>query len=283
VQCVQIFYQVLVLEVLLIAVTFVPSDGGSIFNPFAPISLFVGGFIVVGPCIASAIVFRLIFRWGNKGRRQRPKRERAAALQLDAKKRGVEKTPETLRQSVARRFARATKAGALRFWSAWVLAFALQFIMLLLCLIYGSKLGAESTQEFIEQWALTLAMQCLMVEPLEVSLRAVAPPRTRPAPRAPAAQRTLSSGTAADLPARLLPVDLREQVHCRGKRHLQGLYHVSVAALARQRRARARRVCAETQWGAVLWGVCGCLHAHAGAESRDKAARRESARDQSVY
>ena len=77
-----------VLEILLLAITFAPSEDDSGAPLIQPVALFISGGIVVGPCVAATIVIIQLFRWGNKGRRQRPKRERAAASELDARKRG---------------------------------------------------------------------------------------------------------------------------------------------------------------------------------------------------
>ena len=42
--------------------------------------MLIEGFITVGPCAVVAVLIRFIFKWGNKGRRHRPKRERAVAV-----------------------------------------------------------------------------------------------------------------------------------------------------------------------------------------------------------
>jgi hypothetical protein len=185
VQCVQIFYNTLVLEVLLIASWFVPAEGdegGGFMDAMASaplvtiVGIFRDGIIVVGPCVSAAIMMRLVFRWGNKGRRQRPKRERAAASELDAKKRGpAEKLG-------ARRRTAKGRASAARFWGVWAFMLVGQLIQMLFCIIYGYKIGEDGTGQFLTQWAITLGMQSLAVEPLEVSL-ARKSPRARTAPR----------------------------------------------------------------------------------------------------
>ena len=72
-QMVQIFWNTMILELALLAVLHSPSDPGANIQP---IKLVIEGLIVVGPCIACTVITRCVFRWGNRGRKLRLKRER---------------------------------------------------------------------------------------------------------------------------------------------------------------------------------------------------------------
>ena len=72
-QMVQIFWNTMIVELALLAVLHSPSDAGASIQP---LKLIIEGLIVVGPCVACAVITRCIFRWGNRGRKLRLKRER---------------------------------------------------------------------------------------------------------------------------------------------------------------------------------------------------------------
>ena len=91
----------------------------------------------------------------------------SAASPIDARKRGPAQKGQSV---VARRLTRSGRFGAFRFWGAWALAFSGQLIQMVMCLIYGDKLGPEHTKQFLTQWAITLGMQTLAVEPIEICL-----------------------------------------------------------------------------------------------------------------
>ena len=58
----------------------------------------------------------------------------------------------------------------MRFYGVWAFMLIGQLIQLIMCLMYGNKLGPDDTQEFLYLWAITLGMQALAVEPLEICL-----------------------------------------------------------------------------------------------------------------
>ena len=72
-QIVQIFWNTLVIELAVMALIHKPSDGG-----LSPVTMAIEGLIVVGPVAACAVITRLVFRWGNRGRKVKLKRERCA-------------------------------------------------------------------------------------------------------------------------------------------------------------------------------------------------------------
>ena len=96
-QIVQIFWNTIMLELCILAMMHQPSESGMI----ELVPMFIEGAMVVGPCAASAILLRLAFRWANKGRRQRPKRERAAAGEKDARKKGKVAKPKAPPRSLS--------------------------------------------------------------------------------------------------------------------------------------------------------------------------------------
>eukprot|EP00965_Chrysotila_dentata_P021932 725925-Pleurochrysis_carterae.AAC.1 len=146
--------------------------------------------IVVGPCVAGAVLFRYMFRWGNRGRRTRPKRERGVVSQgklaraLHQKAVGASVAASTdaqaikdekiikakARRSKRMRTVRETR-DAIRYYSGWAMVLLVYIVCLLVLLIIASqKIGPDSFRIFMLTFGTTVMMAWVIVEPLEICL-----------------------------------------------------------------------------------------------------------------
>ena len=139
--------------------------------------MIIEGFIVVGPCAAGAVLIRLIFKWGNKGRRARVKRERSIAVPLEhvqqqkqSKAGELSEKEKKARKRGRRRMGMRALRGACRYWTAWAIVVGAHVAAMLTCMIFSSQsFGESGTQVFLVTWATTLGIQLGMIEPMEVA------------------------------------------------------------------------------------------------------------------
>ena len=135
------------------------------------------GFIVVGPCAVGAVLIRGIFKWGNKGRRARVKRERSVAVPVEhvaeQKRSGLGEfsAPKPPRKSASRRrLGLRALRGACRYWTAWAIVVGSHIAAMITCMIFSSQsFGEAGTRVFLVTWATTLGIQLGLIEPVEVA------------------------------------------------------------------------------------------------------------------
>eukprot|EP00965_Chrysotila_dentata_P053242 1767314-Pleurochrysis_carterae.AAC.2 len=115
-----------------------------------------------------------MFRWGNRGRRLRPKRERnvvvsgkiAKAMRGEA---GADASTDAAAGRKRKRTAREMR-GRLQYLSGWLMVLTVDVVCLLCLLILASqKIGPEETTKFMLTWGTAMMMAWVVVEPLEVA------------------------------------------------------------------------------------------------------------------
>jgi len=187
-QIAQIFWNTLMLEMVMLSFIFTPPAPGESSGGFSPIAMIIEACIVVGPCVAGAVLFRYMFRWGNRGRRLRPKRERnvvshgklARALQLKAEgataiargteQAGIEEEASKDRRSKRMRRVRRTR-DAIRYFSGWAMVLFVYLVCILVLLILASqKIGPDSFNTFMLTYGTAVMTAWAIVEPLEICL-----------------------------------------------------------------------------------------------------------------
>lgn len=167
-QAVQIFFNVLALESVLLAMLF--SNSPSTVSP-GIITLVINMVITVVPCVAAAMVLRMIFKRGNKGLRRKARRERLASM---AKTEGKEFT-ETLqrwKEERARGLRRAPGAlvAYIKFVVAWIIVLLTFIVCILMLMIYAMSFGELKMRDFLLSVVAALGHSFGVVEPLEILL-----------------------------------------------------------------------------------------------------------------
>jgi len=172
-QMTQIFWNELSVELVMLAVIYSPPSGTS--SGFNLIFAIMDAALVVGPVTIGAIIFRQIFKWGNRAKRQRVKRERAVAANetvatasKGAERGGGRKSKESSASFSRRRWLRKARGDAQ--WAlAWIIVYGTNVTLLLILMIFASQtFGPEGTNGFLLSWMTAAALAWLVVEPLEV-------------------------------------------------------------------------------------------------------------------
>jgi len=166
-QAVQIFWNVIVLESVLLAMLFsnLPSD----VKP-GIITLIIQAVISVGPCVVCAIVLRLLFRIGNKGFRRRAKRERANVKAKDFETSNVDAYAKWKKEKFTRKRTSSERFAYAKFVTAWTLVFLTFVACILILMIYAMTFGEQKMQSFLLSIVLSLFSDFFIIEPLEILL-----------------------------------------------------------------------------------------------------------------
>jgi len=173
-QLIQVFWNELATELVMLAVLFSPSGGGG-YNPIVAI---MDAMLVVGPVTVGAILFRQIFKWGNRGKREGVKRERqvaandkvatAAGAKTEARGKATRAGLTDKASLSRRRFWRKLRS-TVRWVTAWAIVVSANVVMLLMLMIFASQtFGPEATNKFLLSWTTAAAVAWLLIEPLEV-------------------------------------------------------------------------------------------------------------------
>jgi len=177
-QMVQIFWSTLLLELTMLALLFNPDDSGGI------ISTIRDTVIVMTPCCAGAVVFRILYRWGNSGYRRPNKRENRRALQLKAgtatkgARSRLRRERAALRASLAVRSKKGDRAtvtirGARppRYWKialVWTFIVLVGMVCALSCIMFAAGFGNDATQKFVMDYFFGIFYSFGIVEPFEI-------------------------------------------------------------------------------------------------------------------
>ena len=142
--------------------------------------------IASGICAGCGIFCRLVFKWGNKGKRfKRRVNERKAAVKdlqkaLVVAEQGGEQLTDADRMRLAYQKAqearknRTTKKtfremlDKCRLITAWAVNFAFYLIMTWFVITYAMMFGPEKTKGWLMSWTLASGNAWLVVEPMEV-------------------------------------------------------------------------------------------------------------------
>jgi len=184
----QIFWNCVVLEMVMLSLLYSPPQPGA-STKFSPFALILKACIVGGPCAASAVVFRWLFRWGNRGRRHLQKKQpedhffirmhQAPTVQRRESQPKMEKSASRIsRELVAERaldkklaLAKRKKVllGRLQYYTAWLLVLVVYLICIIFLLVLTSvKIGVDDTQSFLLSWYAAMMMAWVVMEPIEV-------------------------------------------------------------------------------------------------------------------
>jgi len=166
-QCVQIFWNVVVLESVLLAMLF--SDLPAQVSPTL-VTLIIQAAITVFPCVAAAILLRLAFRMGNRGLRRRDKRERERIRSTRSGEISSEGFSRWKATKGKRKFTSKERAGLMRFVLVWFLVVATFAICLVMVMIYAMTFGEKKTRTFLLSMVLSLSSDFFVVEPIEILL-----------------------------------------------------------------------------------------------------------------
>jgi len=166
-QAVQIFWNVIVLESVLLAMLFsnLPSD----VKP-GIITLIIQAVISVGPCVVCAIVLRLLFRIGNKGLRRRAKRERANVKAKDFETSNVDAYAKWKKEKFTRKRTSSERFAYAKFVTAWTLVILMFVACVLILMIYAMTFGELKMQSFLLSIVLSLFSDFFVIEPIEILL-----------------------------------------------------------------------------------------------------------------
>jgi len=196
VQMIQIFWMEVVLELTMLALIYTPAEPGEDEGlSFSPISMIIEACLVVAPVIVSVMIFRALFKWGNRGRKLKVKRERPTAYSGKvALASGSEETRETAkavelakasktegqtegkptterRRRRVRRLTRRQMRGYCLYSIPWCIILGTELVcILVLMIICSQKLGPDDTKGFLLSWSTALGMAWLIVEPFEIAL-----------------------------------------------------------------------------------------------------------------
>ena len=166
-QCVQIFWNVLVLESVLLAMLF--SNLPSQVSPTL-VTLIIQALITVFPCVVAAVVLRLMFRVGNRGLRRRVVREREHTKSAQKAVATSEAYLEWKANKIKRRRSPGERLVLTKFVFAWFLALSMFVVCLLMLMIYAMTFGEKKMQSFLLSIVLSLSSDFLIIEPIEILL-----------------------------------------------------------------------------------------------------------------
>jgi len=166
-QAVQIFWNVIILESVLLAMLFsnLPSD----VQP-GIITLIIQAVISVGPCVVAAILLRLLFRIGNKGLRRRAKRERGNVKAKYFETSNVDAYAKWKKEKFTRRRTSSERFAYAKFVTAWILVIAMFVACVLILMIYAMTFGEQKMQSFLLSIVLSLVSDFFVIEPIEILL-----------------------------------------------------------------------------------------------------------------
>ena len=179
-QVAQIFFNMLLAEVMALAMLYDNDDDG----PLISIKVIILAMIAAGVCAGSGMLCRAVFRWGNKGKRfqRRVKEKKAAMKELKpGDDRGAELSDaERMKQAFQK--ANETKKHSLReivdcarLTLAWVFNIAFYLIMCWFTYTYASLFGPEETNGWLMSFVLASGNAWLIIEPFEVLLLVMLP------------------------------------------------------------------------------------------------------------
>ena len=172
----------LMMENVVLAMLYDNDDDG----PLISIKVIILAFIAAGICAGTGIFTRLIFRWGNKGKRftRRIKEKKAANKELEKRLTEEKGLSDAERMKLAMGRARSKKRtkrswrqirDTLRLSFAW---FINVFFYLLICWFiwtYASVFGPEETKGWLMSWLLASGNAWIIIEPLEVVIIVMLP------------------------------------------------------------------------------------------------------------
>ena len=173
-QYTQVFWNECFMELMVLALMHSDASGDGSFNI---VGAFIEGWLVVFPVAFGGIVFRLIFRWGNSGRRFHRIKERKAAQQsgrpteegIKVKKATLKRRKETKAQRRTRWCRSCVKT--CRFYLGWLMIVLCAFVFICITMILCSqKFGEDSTGAFLLAYGMSQGQIFGMVEPLECLL-----------------------------------------------------------------------------------------------------------------
>ena len=180
-QVAQIFWNMLLSEVMALAMLYDNDDDG----PLISIKIVILGFIAAGICAGSGMLCRAVFRWGNKGKRfqRRVKEKKAAKKELKpGDDRGGAEVNDADRMKQAFQKAKEPKKRSLReivdcgrITLAWVFNIAFYLIMCWFTYTYAILFGPEETNGWLMSFVLASGQAWLIIEPFEVVLLVALP------------------------------------------------------------------------------------------------------------
>ena len=179
-QVAQIFWNMLLAEVMALAMLYDNDDDG----PLISIKVIILAMIAAGVCAGSGMLCRAVFRWGNRGKRfpRRVSEKKAAVKELrPGDDRGAELS-DADRMKQAFQKAKEPKKRSLReivdcarLTLAWVFNIAFYLIMCWFTYTYASLFGPEETNGWLMSFVLASGNAWLIIEPFEVLLLVMLP------------------------------------------------------------------------------------------------------------
>jgi len=184
-QVAQIFWNMLMVENMVCAMLYDNDDDG----PLISIKVIILIFIATGIMTGCGIFCRLVFKWGNKGKRfKRTKREAKAATKdlkkslLMAEMGGDLDDAARMRLAFQKAKEARKKKKTLRQWldicrlaTAWMINIMFYLLFLWFIITYAMLFGPEETKGWLLSWALGAGNAWGVVEPFEVLVLVMMP------------------------------------------------------------------------------------------------------------
>ena len=189
-QVAQIFWNMLMMENMVLALLSDNDEG-----PLISIKMIILAMIAAGMCTAAGMFCRLVFRWGNKGKRFKKRtREKKAAIKdlygdssaADAARKAslVEGLSDAERMKLAFKKAREAKKvkkswreirDIMRICIAWFINIAFYLVVTMIVITYAMMFGKEETKAWLMSWVLASGNAWLIMEPFEVLVLVMLP------------------------------------------------------------------------------------------------------------
>ena len=189
-QVAQIFWNMLMMENMVLALLSDNDEG-----PLISIKMIILAMIAAGMCVAAGMFCRLVFRWGNKGKRfkKRTKEKKAAIKDLygdsgtaDAagKASMIDGLSDAERMKIAFKKAREAKKvkrswreirDTARICIAWFINIAFYLAVTMIVITYAMMFGKEETKAWLMSWVLASGNAWLVMEPFEVLVLVMLP------------------------------------------------------------------------------------------------------------
>ena len=180
-QVAQIFWNMLLSEVMALAMLYDNDDDG----PLISIKIVILAMIAAGICAGSGMLCRAVFRWGNKGKRFQRRVKEKQATKKDLRPgddRGGAQVNDTERMKLAFQKANETKKRSLRevvdcgrITLAWLFNIVFYLIMCWFTYTYAILFGPEETNGWLMSFVLASGNAWLIIEPFEVVLLVMLP------------------------------------------------------------------------------------------------------------
>jgi hypothetical protein len=211
-QVVQIFWNTLSVELVILCLMYEPAEPGGEEEPMPLVTTFIGGTIAAGTAFGSVFLTRRIFMWGNS-RLTRPSKLLARIRRV--RKRltrgvGAEKTVESaprkgqaiwrdlhalhraggkgigaidvhraanlaLKQKRVQMGRRSKRSYHARTMLAWAAALACFTVCAMMAVVYGRLFGPSRTNDMLLGWLLATGQTWAVLEPLQIVIVAALP------------------------------------------------------------------------------------------------------------